>query len=104
QHSPIVARDFCIGFEQAVFEFNVVDFFGNVFDYRCHSFTGYFFASPMSAVGVCICCSTFPGPRYMCTPQGRQGSKLRTARMMSMPLNLSWPFSSKMGVFCTASS
>ena len=27
-----------------------------------------------------------------------------TARMMSMPLNLSGPFSSKIGVFCTASS
>src|ERR1700733_6683303 len=47
---------------------------------------------------------TFPLPRYMCTPQGKHGSKLRTARMMSMPLNLSGPFSSKMGVFCTASS
>ena len=26
----------------------------------------------------------------MCTPHGRHGSKLRTARMMSMPLKLSW--------------
>ena len=48
--------------------------------------------------------STFPLPRYMWTPHGRQGSKLRTVRMMSMPLNLSGPFSSKIGVFCTASS
>ena len=48
--------------------------------------------------------NVFPFPRYMCTPHGRQGSKLRTARMMSIPLNLSGPFSSKIGVFCTASS
>ena len=48
--------------------------------------------------------STLPLPRYMWTPHGRHGSKLRTARMMSMPLNLSGPFSSKIGVFCTASS
>ena len=48
--------------------------------------------------------SILPPPSYICTPQGRQGSKLRTARMMSMPLNLSRPFSSKIGVFCTASS
>ena len=41
---------------------------------------------------------------YMCTPHGRHGSNERTARMMSMPLNLSGPFSSKIGVFCTASS
>ena len=40
-----------------------------------------------------------PLPRYMWTPQGRHGSKLRTARMMSMPLNLSRSFSSKIGVF-----
>ncbi len=40
-----------------------------------------------------------PGPRYMCTPHGRHGSKLRTARMMSMPLKLSGEFSSKIGVF-----
>src|SRR6185503_17228929 len=57
-----------------------------------------------SPVGVCTTFLTRPPPRYMCTPQGRQGSKLRTARMMSMPLNVSGPFSSKMGVFCTASS
>ena len=50
-------------------------------------------------------CSTLPPlPVYMCTPHGRQGSKLRTARMMSMPLNRSGGFSSKIGVFCTASS
>src|ERR1700734_937651 len=48
--------------------------------------------------------SVFPLPRYMWTPQGRHGSKLRTARMVSIPLNLSGPFSSKIGVFCTASS
>ena len=40
----------------------------------------------------------------MCTPQGRQGSKLRTARMMSTPLNSFGPFSSKIGVFWIASS
>ena len=50
------------------------------------------------------CFSTLPLPRYMCTPQGRHGSKLRTARMMSMPLKLSIGFSSKIGVFITASS
>ena len=48
--------------------------------------------------------STLPLPRYMCTPQGRQGSKLRTARMISMPLKFSRVFSSKMGVSITASS
>ena len=57
-----------------------------------------------SPVGVCTTFLTWPLPRYMCTPQGRQGSKLRTARMMSMPLKFSGPFSSKIGVFCTASS
>src|SRR5258708_34204743 len=35
---------------------------------------------------------------YWWTPHGRQGSKLRTARMMSIPLNWSGPFSSKIGV------
>src|ERR1700761_8165397 len=55
-------------------------------------------------IGECRVWRTLPSPRYMCTPQGRQGSKLRTARIMSMPLNLSGPFSSKSGVFCTASS
>lgn len=55
-------------------------------------------------VGERTFCSSFPSPRYICTPQGRQGSKLRTARIISMPLKLSGPFSSKMGVCCTASS
>ena len=57
-----------------------------------------------SIVGECSLRSTFPLPRYMCTPHGRHGSKLRTARMMSMPLKLSIEFSSKIGVFITASS
>jgi hypothetical protein len=48
--------------------------------------------------------SALPLPRYICTPQGMQGSKLRTTRMMSIPLKLLGPFSSKMGVPCTASS
>ena len=39
-----------------------------------------------------------PCPRYMCTPHGRHGSKLRTVRMMSMPLKCSRSFSSKIGV------
>ena len=56
------------------------------------------------AVGVCTTLRTLPSPGYMCTPQGRHGSKERTARMMSMPLKFSGPFSSKIGVFCTASS
>ena len=43
-------------------------------------------------------------PVYMCTPHGRHGSKDLTARMMSTPLKFSGPFSSKIGVFCTASS
>ncbi len=55
-------------------------------------------------VGVCITLRTRPPPSYMCTPHGRHGSKLRTARMMSTPLKSSGPFSSKIGVFCTASS
>ena len=55
-------------------------------------------------VGVCSTFLTRPLPRYMCTPHGRHGSKLRTARMMSIPLKFSGPFSSKIGVFCTASS
>ena len=38
-----------------------------------------------------------PSPRYMCTPHGRHGSKLRTVRMMSMPLKFSRSFSSKIG-------
>ena len=55
-------------------------------------------------VGVCWTLRTLPAPLYMCTPHGRHGSKLRTARMMSTPLKFSGPFSSKIGVFCTASS
>ena len=55
-------------------------------------------------MGECFTSITFPSPTYMCTPQGRHGSKLRTVRMMSMPLKFSGPLSSKMGVFCTASS
>jgi len=53
----------------------------------------------LSPVGVWTTLRTRPAPVYMCTPQGRHGSKLRTARMMSIPLNLSGPFSSKIGVF-----
>ena len=59
---------------------------------------------PPNAAGVCTRSSSLPLPRYMWTPHGRHGSKLRTARMMSMPLNRSGGFSSKIGVFCTASS
>ena len=55
-------------------------------------------------MGECFTSITLPSPTYMCTPQGRQGSKLRTVRMMSIPLKFSGPLSSKMGVFCTASS
>src|SRR4051812_4805018 len=55
-------------------------------------------------LGACCTRSSFPPPRYMCTPHGKQGSKLRTVRMMSTPLNLSRPFSSNSGMFCTASS
>lgn len=61
-------------------------------------------ASPLSPVGTCICWTVLPPPTYMWTPHGRQGSKLRTVRMMSMPLKFSGVFSSKIGVFCTASS
>src|SRR4029079_2742774 len=46
-------------------------------------------------IGECTCLSVLPSPKYMCTPQGRHGSKLRTARMMSIPRKLSWSFSSK---------
>jgi hypothetical protein len=69
----------------------------------CHRLYGST-PEPTPNIGEWWVSSTFPLPRYMWTPQGRQGSKLRTARMMSMPLNLSGPFSSKIGVFCTASS
>ena len=48
--------------------------------------------------------SSLDSPSNTWTPQGRQGSKLRRARMMSMPLNFSFPFSSKSGVFMMASS
>ena len=48
--------------------------------------------------------STFPS-RGTCAPRrAGTGSKLRTARMMSMPLKCSRSFSSKIGVFITASS
>ena len=49
------------------------------------------------SVGECIRSSFLPPPRYMCTPHGRHGSKLRTVRMMSMPLKCSRSFSSKIG-------
>ena len=55
-------------------------------------------------VGRCTTLRTRPAPVYMCTPHGRHGSNERTARMMSTPLKFSGPFSSKMGVFWTASS
>ena len=48
-------------------------------------------------VGECNLSNVFPLPRYMWTPQGRHGSKLRTVRMMSMPLKCSRSFSSKIG-------
>ena len=59
---------------------------------------------PNGAIGEWTVSILLSSPRYMCTPQGKHGSKLRTARMMSMPLNASGPFSSRIGVFCTASS
>jgi len=55
-------------------------------------------------IGECTVSIVVPLPRYICTPHGRHGSKLRTARMMSMPLKFSGPFSSKIGVPLTASS
>ena len=55
-------------------------------------------------IGECWARISRPGPKYMWTPQGRQGSKLRTARRMSIPLKSSGPFSSKIGVFWIASS
>ena len=39
----------------------------------------------LSIDGDVVRISGFPLPVYMCTPHGRQGSNLRTARMMSMP-------------------
>src|SRR5262249_59324266 len=55
-------------------------------------------------IGECRVSKTLPPPKNMCTPHGRQGSKLRTARIMSTPLNLSRGFSSKIGVCWIASS
>ena len=55
-------------------------------------------------IGWWTCLIVLPPPRYMCTPHGRHGSKLLTVRMMSMPLKLSRPFSSKIWSPCTASS
>ena len=62
------------------------------------------YSAPADWVGVCSISSFLPLPRYMCTPQGRHGSKLRTVRMMSIPLKLARSFSSKIGWSCTASS
>src|SRR5262249_53492295 len=59
---------------------------------------------PPNAAGEWIRCTMRPLPRLMWTPHGRHGSKLRTVRMMSMPLNLSRGLSSKIGCPCTASS
>src|ERR1700761_1872861 len=59
---------------------------------------------PTPNIGECTVFKVLPLPRYMWTPHGRHGSKLRTVRIMSMPLKFSGPFSSKIGVFCTASS
>src|SRR5439155_6241306 len=56
------------------------------------------------SIGECTRFSVFPLPRYMCTPHGRHGSKLRTVRMMSIPRKFSWSFSSKIFCPCTASS
>ncbi len=42
-----------------------------------------------SIVGECRCSITRVFPRYICTPHGRHGSKLRTVRMMSIPLKVS---------------
>src|SRR5262249_56335018 len=50
-------------------------------------------------MGTCRTSRSLPLPRYMWTPQGRHGAQLRTARMISMPLNFSGPFSSKIRVF-----
>ena len=65
---------------------------------------GFRFGAQHSPVGVCTTFRTLPLPVYMCTPHGRHGSNEWTARMMSTPLKLSGPFSSKIGVFSTASS
>ena len=65
---------------------------------------GFGLGAQHSPVGVCTTFRTLPLPVYMCTPHGRHGSNEWTARMMSTPLKLSGPFSSKIGVFSTASS
>ena len=62
------------------------------------------YSTPNPSVGEWRASSILPLPQYMCTPQGRHGSKLRTVRMMSMPLKSSGPFSSKIGCPITASS
>src|ERR671924_439187 len=59
---------------------------------------------PTPNIGECTRFRVFPLPRYMCTPHGRHGSKLRTVRMMSTPRKFSWSFSSKIFCPCTASS
>ena len=58
------------------------------------------YSTPIPRVGECRFSRILPSPEYMCTPQGRHGSKLRTVRMMSMPLKSSGPFSSKIGLPC----
>ncbi|TPV99236.1 MAG: hypothetical protein USCAAHI_01305 [Beijerinckiaceae bacterium] len=65
---------------------------------------GHCYPRPTPNIGECTVSIVLPLPTYMCTPQGRHGSKLRTARMMSMPLKFSGPFSSKIGVPVIASS
>src|ERR1700729_3306433 len=72
--------------------------------YRLLSLGRHYSGPAAPNMGECFTSITFPSPTYICTPQGRQGSKLRTVRMISMPLKFSGPLSSKMGVFCTASS
>ena len=65
---------------------------------RCVDPDGPIRYSPVTDwVGECSLSRVLPSPRYMCTPQGRHGSKLRTVRMMSMPLKCSRSFSSKIG-------
>ncbi len=65
---------------------------------------GHRYPRPTPNIGECTVSIVLPLPRYICTPHGRHGSKLRTARMMSMPLKFSGPFSSKIGVPVIASS
>ena len=129
EQCAIFFRELCVRFEQTVLELDVVDFVGLCFE--CDHFVRWSWTDRCAVRilrraqrsrptrlrlatclvgetgkggGVCFFCNILPLPRYMWTPHGRHGSKLRTARMMSMPLNLSGPFSSKIGVFCTASS